>query len=583
MSMISDAVLPDGDSKADEGLLSLCEDLGFVENQEFVPGFDYNSKVTPPFEYTFSFDSKKESKKRARSHGTSDLFSLLDQPSLDYLDLSFPDLNSENQIKPAFNNVNKENDENLSSFSLLNEAFNAKPENFKVPTQSLPEAKGSGIKMSFSTSFLPQYWRNDRKNLQCFPFCPEYGDYYLVKTKELKHTKSGGTCGTSVKASLSYERDDVHKLLVFGRITRFDVPSLDSKPFISEREYQEYKKGLVPASIAISDVKCFYELSFHTSVWKFEMQLSKARRSAGGPPRLPDYFFEAVLLLKVEGGYKVLSRAASSRFLISSTRTLHRATLANNVESSSVSIASKSPTRQPVSPPVVPMNEPQNNFFNFAVEPQQMRKRLRMEVAQHSRAPAASAPDLEEQVPVASVMTNETSLQAHIASMESTSGINQTEVWLWSLLFGIFGGHYFYLNRPKKGILYALTFGCFLVGYFVDLLTIPFIVSRAKSRVAASCFDFKPLDRVFVTEAYILALFFGVFGFHRFYLGHPLRGCLYLLTFGLLGCGVLVDLFDMKELVKAENERREEKYAEENSVEALQVLKSLNEKHPPKC
>lgn len=45
--------------------------------------------------------------------------------------------------------------------------------------------------------------------------------------------------------------------------------------------------------------------------------------------------------------------------------------------------------------------------------------------------------------------------------------------------------------------------------------------------------------------AYILWLlcFVGLCGLHRFYLGRPLTGLLYLFTFGLLGIGQLIDLF----------------------------------------
>ena len=47
----------------------------------------------------------------------------------------------------------------------------------------------------------------------------------------------------------------------------------------------------------------------------------------------------------------------------------------------------------------------------------------------------------------------------------------------------------------------------------------------------------------------------GVFGAHRFFLGHTAMGFLYLVTLGLLGLGVLADLFNMGEVIQAYNTR----------------------------
>jgi TM2 domain-containing membrane protein YozV len=52
-----------------------------------------------------------------------------------------------------------------------------------------------------------------------------------------------------------------------------------------------------------------------------------------------------------------------------------------------------------------------------------------------------------------------------------------------------------------------------------------------------------------------LACLFGVCGIHRFYLGKPGSGILYLLTFGLFGVGQLVDLFLLPGMVDEANTR----------------------------
>lgn len=58
-----------------------------------------------------------------------------------------------------------------------------------------------------------------------------------------------------------------------------------------------------------------------------------------------------------------------------------------------------------------------------------------------------------------------------------------------------------------------------------------------------------------VCIAYILWLFLGLFGIHRFYTGNVLTGLLWLFTGGLLGIGWFCDLFLIPGLVAAANSR----------------------------
>ncbi len=48
---------------------------------------------------------------------------------------------------------------------------------------------------------------------------------------------------------------------------------------------------------------------------------------------------------------------------------------------------------------------------------------------------------------------------------------------------------------------------------------------------------------------------FGFAGLHRFYLGRPLSGLLWLCTWGLLGIGTIIDLVYMPLMVEMENRR----------------------------
>lgn len=50
-----------------------------------------------------------------------------------------------------------------------------------------------------------------------------------------------------------------------------------------------------------------------------------------------------------------------------------------------------------------------------------------------------------------------------------------------------------------------------------------------------------------------LACLFGLCGIHRFYLGKPFTGLLYLFTFGLLGIGQVIDLVRLRGMVEDKN------------------------------
>ena len=114
---------------------------------------------------------------------------------------------------------------------------------------------------------------------------------------------------------------------------------------------------------------------------------------------------------------------------------------------------------------------------------------------------------------------------------------------LW--IFGFMGAHRFYFGRPVSGTIYFFTLGLFLVGWIVDLFLIPSLDAAADRRYAAGRFSF--------TVAWVLLIFFGLLGFHRFYLGKWVTGIVWLCTGGLFLAGWLYDLWTLNGQVDALN------------------------------
>lgn len=114
---------------------------------------------------------------------------------------------------------------------------------------------------------------------------------------------------------------------------------------------------------------------------------------------------------------------------------------------------------------------------------------------------------------------------------------------LW--IFGFTGAHRFYYGKPISGTIWFFTAGLFLIGWFVDLFLIPGMDRQADRRFKAGPVDY--------SVAWLLLTFLGVFGAHRFYLGKWGTGLLYLLTLGLLGIGLLYDLWTLNSQVSEAN------------------------------
>lgn len=106
-------------------------------------------------------------------------------------------------------------------------------------------------------------------------------------------------------------------------------------------------------------------------------------------------------------------------------------------------------------------------------------------------------------------------------------------------IFGFMGAHRFYFGKPISGTVYFFSFGLLGIGWVVDFFLIPGMNEQADRR-----FKEGPLD---YNLAWILLVFLGVFGVHRFYMGKFVTGIIWLLTGSLFGLGWLYDLWTLND------------------------------------
>ena len=114
---------------------------------------------------------------------------------------------------------------------------------------------------------------------------------------------------------------------------------------------------------------------------------------------------------------------------------------------------------------------------------------------------------------------------------------------LW--IFGFLRAHRFYFGRPVSGTVYLFTFGLLGIGWLVDLFLMPSLERQSDSSYAVGAINY--------TVTWVLLVFLGPLGLHRFYLGKPWTGLLFLLTCGIFLIGVIYDWWTVNEQISKEN------------------------------
>lgn len=110
-------------------------------------------------------------------------------------------------------------------------------------------------------------------------------------------------------------------------------------------------------------------------------------------------------------------------------------------------------------------------------------------------------------------------------------------------VIGFTGAHRFYYGKPLTGALWFFTGGLLLIGWIVDLFLIPAMSDEANGRYPQRETDY--------SVAWVLLVFLGLFGAHRFYMGKIVTGLVYLLTGGLFGIGYVYDICTLNEQIQS--------------------------------
>ena len=125
--------------------------------------------------------------------------------------------------------------------------------------------------------------------------------------------------------------------------------------------------------------------------------------------------------------------------------------------------------------------------------------------------------------------------------MQAPNDSHSITIGYLAWIFGFMGAHRFYYGKQITGAIWFFTLGLLGLGWLIDLFLIPSMDRQADRKYAVG-----PLN---YSVAWVLLIYLGVFGLHRFYMGKWISGVFYLFTLGFLGFGILFDLWTLNEQV----------------------------------
>jgi TM2 domain-containing membrane protein YozV len=130
--------------------------------------------------------------------------------------------------------------------------------------------------------------------------------------------------------------------------------------------------------------------------------------------------------------------------------------------------------------------------------------------------------------------TAETYYDSRVAYLRDTHSLVVGYI-LW--IVGFTGSHRFYYGKPITGTIWFFTAGLLGIGWIIDLFLIPSMDRQADVRFLPGPYDYN--------VTWLLLVFLGLFGGHRFYLEKWVTAVVYLVSGGLFGLGWLYDLLTL--------------------------------------